>query len=211
MENIIERLAWRYACKRFDPNEKLSSDQIAQLKEAFNLTATSFGLQPIKMMVIENADLKKELQAHAFHQAQITTCSHLLVICIEKEFGSAQIDAKFDLEKSTRGTSEEIVGKFRGQLKDMFAKKSEDQIRKESMYQAYIALGNLMTVCAVLGIDSCPMEGFIPNEFDKTLGLHERGLSSVLLLPVGKRSADDAMQHLKKIRKPLTETVIDID
>lgn len=209
--NIIQSLEWRYACKKFDKTKKLTDNQVNTLKEAFRLTATSFGLQPLKMLVIENSILKNKLLPHAFNQHQISTCSHLLVLCIDTEINGDTIDARFDLEKEIRGTTEEIVGGFRNQLKDMFANKSAKDIETSSIQQVYITLGNLMTVCAIEQIDSCPMEGFLSNKFDEELNLTDLNLKSVLLLPVGFRDDDDFMSSMKKVRKPIIESIIEID
>lgn len=209
--NIIESLEWRYACKKFDNSRKLSEQQVDALKSAFNLTATSYGLQPLKMLVIRSEELKKSIYPYAYYQPQVTTCSHLLVICIDTAFGVDSVRAKFDLEQQIRGTGEEIIGKFREQLVSVYQKKSKEQIERESVLQAYIALGNLMTVCAEMRIDSCPMEGFIPSRVDEALHLDDRNLRSVLLLPVGYRSDEDPTNGLKKVRKPMDETIIDLD
>ncbi len=208
--DIIKSLEWRYACKKFDINKKLNDSQIGILKEAFNLTATSFGLQPLKMLVINSQEIIDRLSPHAFHQKQITTCSHLLVLCIDTKIDGNTIDAKFDLEKEIRGTSEKIVGNFRNQLKDLFAKKSDDEIEKSSIHQAYITLGNLMTVCAIEQIDACPMEGFLPHKFDEELNLGDQNLKSILLLPVGFRDPKDLMSAMKKVRKPIANTIIEL-
>lgn len=210
-KNIIQSLTWRYACKKFDANRKLNKDQIAVLSKAFNLTATSFGLQPLKMLIVKGDELKSKLLPHAYFQPQITTCSHLLIICIDTAFDEHAIDAYFDLEKDVRGTSEEILGKFRNQLKTIFKNKDRQQIDTSSIYQAYISIGTLMTVCAEQRIDSCPMEGFNPVKFDEILELEEKDLRSVLLLPVGYRAEDDMMSSMKKVRKPLDQVIIEID
>ena len=210
-KNIIESLTWRYACKKFDANRKLNKDQIDVLSMAFNLTATSFGLQPLKMLIVKNDALKEALLPHAYFQPQITTCSHLLILCIDTAFDENSIDAYFDLEKDIRGTSEEIVGKFRNQLKTIYKKKDRQQIDTSAIYQAYISIGTLMTVCAEQQIDSCPMEGFNPVKFDEILELGKKNLRSVLLLPVGYRAEDDIMSSMKKVRKPLEQVIIEID
>ena len=209
--NIIDSLKWRYACKKFDASKKLSSDQVAILKHSFNLTATSYGLQPLKMRVIKGDALKNQLLPHAYFQSQVTTCSHLLVICIDTAFDEKSIDAYFELEKSIRGTSDEIVDKFRNQLKSIFKNKTREEIDNSSINQAYIKIGTLMTVCAEQRIDSCPMEGFNPVKVDAVLGLEQKQLRSVLLLPVGFRADDDIMNGMKKVRKPLEEVTIDLD
>ena len=208
---IIESLEWRYACKKFDSSRKLTEDQVVALKRAFNLTATSYGLQPLKMLVIRSEELKKDILPYAYYQPQVTTCSHLFVICIDTSFGVDSVRAKFDLEQEIRGTGEEIIGKFREQLMSIYRKKTKEEIERESVLQAYIALGNLMTVCAELRIDACPMEGFIPSKVDEVLHLSQSNLRSVLLLPVGYRSEEDPTNGLKKVRKPLEDTVIDLD
>lgn len=208
---IINDLEWRYACKKFDKERKLTQTQIELLKNAFNLTPTSFGLQPIKLFVVKEDKTKEALFPHTYYQQQTTTCSHLLGICIDTSFNQDSIDAYFDLEKRTRGTSEEVIGKFRKELKDLYSKWDPSKIEASSIFQAYIALGNLMTVCAHEKIDCCPMEGFIPAKVDEVLGLKNHNLRSVLLLPVGYRAKDDIMNNMKKVRKQLSEVIIEID
>ena len=134
-----------------------------------------------------------------------------MVLCIDTNISGDTIDARFDLEKEIRGTTEEIVGGFRNQLKDMFSKKSAKDIETSCIQQVYITLGNLMTVCAIEQIDSCPMEGFLPNKFDEELNLKDLNLKSILLLPVGFRADDDFMSSMKKVRKPIIESIIEID
>ena len=178
----IEKLEWRYATKKFDSKKKLSNTQVDILKYAFNLTATSYGLQPLKMLVISNKDTLNTLKPLAYNQPQITDCSHLLVICIKTDIDADYVDSRFDLEKEIRGTSEEIIADFRAFLKKTISGHSPEEIEKSTINQAYIALGNLMTVCAYEQIDSCPMEGFIPQKFDEELNLNEQNLKSILLL-----------------------------
>lgn len=208
--STIENLEWRYATKKFDGNKKLSNAQINILKKAFNLTATSYGLQPLKMLVISNDEIKKSLLPHAFNQEQIINCSHLLVICIKTDVDARYIDKRFDLEKEVRGTSEETIGGFRNFLKEEISNKDAQEIELAAKNQAYIALGNLMTVCAFEKIDSCPMEGFLPAEFDKVLNLSTENLKSALLLPVGFRAEDDFMSKLEKVRIPVEQSTIEI-
>ena len=207
----IEKLEWRYATKKFDATKKISNTQLDVLKQAFNLTATSYGLQPLKMLVISNKELLNKLKPLAFNQPQITDCSHLLVICIKTTIDADYVDSRFDLEKEIRGTSEEIISDFRAYLKKTISGHSPEEIEKSAINQAYIALGNLMTVCAYEQIDSCPMEGFIPKKFDEVLNLSEQNLKSILLLPVGFRADDDHMSQLKKVRSSIEESIISID
>ncbi|MEN8186258.1 MAG: NAD(P)H-dependent oxidoreductase [Bacteroidota bacterium] len=208
--SIIQSLEWRYACKKFDSEKKISESQIDTLKKAFNLTPTSFGLQPMKMLVTDSQELKDKIFPNAYFQEQIKTCSHLLILCIDTIVNTDTIDNYFDMEKEVRGTSEEIVGTFRKQLKDMYSNMSAEEIEMSSVYQTYIALGNLMTVCAAEKIDACPIEGFVPAKIDEILNLKEKNLRSVLMLPVGVRAEDDILNGMKKVRKPIENTVIDI-
>ena len=207
--DIVKSLEWRYACKKFDAQKMVSKAKLEILKEAFNLTATSFGLQPIRMLVIEDKALQKKLVEHSFGQEQVANASHLLVICILDYYTLEDIDDYFDLEKKIRGTSEKILKPYRDQLKSIYANKSTIEKQKSAINQAYIALGNLMTVCALEKIDSCPMEGFNAQKFDTLLKLRQKNLKSILLLPIGYRAKDDFMKTLKKVRKPLDQIVFD--
>lgn len=209
--NIIDSLEWRYACKKFDKNRKLNEVQVDVLKKAFNLSATSYGLQPLKMLIVQHDEIKEKLFPLSYYQEQVTTCSHILILCIDTAFGEKDVDAYFDLEKNIRGVSEDVVGKFRQQLKIIYNKKERKEIDTSAIYQAYIALGTLMTVCAEQQIDSCPMEGFDPEKVDELLGLKTKNLKSVLMLPVGYRAEDDVMRNMKKVRKPLKQVIIELD
>ena len=208
--NIIESLEWRYACKKFDENKTLTNSQIDTLEKAFNLTPTSFGLQPMKMIILKDQELKDKIFEQSYFQTQVKTCSHILVLCFDSIVNTTTIDDYFDMEKKVRGTTEEVVGTFRNQLKDMYNGMSAESIERSSIYQTYIALGNLMTVCAVEKIDACPIEGFIPAKVDEILGLKEKNLKSVLMLPVGIRAEDDIMIGMKKVRKPLDKIIIEM-
>lgn len=208
--SIIEQLNWRYATKKFDSSRSLSEDQIDTLKQAFNLTALSYGLQTLKLIVIKDKDIREGLVEVSFGQKQVVDASHLLVLCIKDNIDQEDVEDHFTTIKSIRNTSDAILDPFKEQLKntinDMPCSKKIDWATR----QAYIALGNLMTVCAIEEIDSCPMEGFLPDELDKKLNLKDHGLKSVLLLPVGFRAEDDLFATLKKVRKPISETVIEL-
>ena len=208
--NIIDSLQWRYACKKFDDSKIIPEEKITILKEAFNLTATSFGLQPIKLIIIKDKVLQQELVAHSFGQQQVGNASHLLVLCIENDTTLQDIDNHFDREKEIRNVSEETIASFRSYLKDSFANKSLEEKQRSAINQAYIVLGNLMTVCALEKIDACPMEGFIPEKYSEVLKLNNKNLTPTLLLPIGYRAKDDFMQTLKKVRKPLKEVIIEL-
>lgn len=208
--DILESLQWRYATKKFDSEFELNSEQLDILKESFNLTATSFGLQPIKLIVIKNKELRESLVSHAYGQRQVADASHLFVICIQKESSVEDVENYFKLVKEVRNTPDDILAPFKDYLTGTFEKTEQEELLRAAKSQAYIALGNLLTVCATQKIDSCPMEGFNPDKFDEVLNLDQHNLKSVLLLPVGKRAEDDYMAELKKVRKPLDSIILEM-
>lgn len=208
--DIIKQLKWRYATKKFDPTKKLSKNKIQILKEAFNLTATSFGLQTITMVVVEDRDIRKPLVGHSYNQNQVADASHLLVICVQNNIEDLDVNSYYQNIKDIRLTADEILEPYRKSLVNFMGDKTIEERQRWSLNQAYIALGNLMTVCAIEEIDSCPMEGFVPDAYDKHLGLDTINLKSVLLLPVGYRAQDDIFAGFKKVRKNVEESTIDI-
>jgi nitroreductase / dihydropteridine reductase len=208
--NTIKQLQWRYATKKFDSNKKLSANKLNILKQAFNLTATSFGLQTIKMVVVENTELRASLVAHAYNQKQVQEASHLLVICIQEDILEQDVVNYYNHIKAVRKTPETILKPYREDLIKMMAKMSVAERQRWSTNQAYIALGNLMTVCALEEIDACPMEGFMPEAFNKALQLNTLGLKSVLLLPVGYRDTNDMFAGFAKVRMPIEDYVLEI-
>jgi nitroreductase len=208
--NIIDHLKWRYATKKFNPNKVLSPNKIDILKQAFNLTATSFGLQTITMIMVSNKDIRKLLVEHTYNQKQVLEASHLLVICIQENITDDDVDRLFNTTQSIRNTPDHILDPYRTDLKNMMQKMTIEERQQWSINQAYIALGNLMTVCAVEGIDSCPMEGFSAEHYDRILDLKSKNLKSVLLLPVGYRADDDIFADFKKVRKTVAESTIEL-
>ncbi len=210
MKSSIQDLKWRYAVKKFDPTRKLTDEQIEVLKEAFCLTATSYGLQPISLVVVKNEDLQRQLVAHSFDQQQVAAASHVLVICIQQNIDQQYISDYYNLIKKVRGVGDDVLDPFKDALVADFSKKEVSEIQAWSRNQAYLAMGNLLTVCAVEKIDSCPMEGFDPEAYDKLLSLKERGLASVLVLPVGYRAEDDQFSSFKKVRKDTNDSIIEI-
>jgi len=207
---IIEQLNWRYATKKFDENKQLSTQDLQQLKEAFNLTATSYGLQPIKLVILSNKGLQKKLMEYSMHQSQVEQASHVLVFCIETKIDSEYIETYFKRIKDIRNTPEVITNPFKQFLIEDFGKKSQEDIEAWAVKQAYLAMGNLLTVCALRKIDACPMEGFIADKYDDILDLNSKNLKSVLIMPIGIRAEDDMFADLKKVRKPLLESIIEL-
>ncbi len=208
--DIIDRLKWRYATKKFNSEKILPKKELDQLKEAFNLTATSYGLQPVTLVILKDKKQREQLVPHSWNQTQVADASHLLIFCVEEKLSPAYIQKYFERVKTIRNTPDEILKPFEEFLLDSFEEQSSDEIRTWATNQAYLALGNLLTVCAATNIDACPMEGFNPTEYDRILGLKEKGLTSVLLLPVGYRDETDFMAKEKKVRKDMDDVIIEL-
>jgi nitroreductase/dihydropteridine reductase len=208
--NVIEKLQWRYATKKFDSERKLGQDSIDTLKKAFDLTATSYGLQPIKLVIVSDDAVKEQLLPHSWNQKQVVQASHVLVFCVETNVDESYIKGYFERVKNERNTPDEVLSPFRASLIKSFEKMTDEDKYVWASKQAYLAMGNLLTVCSMIDIDACPMEGFIPAKYDEILALKERGLSSVLAMPVGYRAEDDMFSTFKKVRKGVKESVIEM-
>lgn len=209
MNKMIENLNWRYACKKFDADKRISTDDLNTLLDALRLTPSSYGLQPWKFIVVENKDLREKLVPASWNQQQVKDASHLIVFAAPKKIDEAFIEDYVVSIAKTRGQDvSELDGMKKMMLNIAFWDESVQY--QWAKNQSYIALGNLMTVCADLRIDSCPMEGFKPAEYDKILGLGEMGLTSLVVCPVGYRALDDKYIDLAKVRKPLKDVVITI-
>jgi len=208
---IIKKLEWRYATKKFDPSKVLSEEKLTVLKQAFNLTATSYGLQPLRLLIISNHKIKKQLVAFSMDQPMVQDASHVLILCTETTVTSTFIKKHFNRVESIRNTPREILDPFETFLLESFSKKTPEDIELWMTKQAYLAMGNLLTVCALEDIDACPMEGFEPEKYDELLQLKEKGLRSVLVLAVGYRAKDDMFAGFKKVRRGVEDVVIHIN
>ena len=208
--DIIKALEWRYATKKFDSEAIIPEKTIELLKNAFNLTASSYGLQPVKMLIVSNKLTLSELVPLSSNQKQVGQASHLCVFCVETAIDEAYIRAFFERIKSINNTPDDILDSFRSSVISSFKTKSEDDIFKWGAKQAYLAMGNMLTVCATQDIDACPMEGFDPEQYDAYFKLNAQGLRSVLIMPIGYRAEDDMFSTMKKVRKPLADSIIEI-
>lgn len=208
--SVIDHLNWRYATKAFDINKKVAPEKLDVIKQAFNLTATSYGLQPIKLVIVSNKELQNQMVSAAMNQKQIEQASHVLVFCIQTHVDENFVTEYFNRVSLIRKTPKEVLKPFQDFLIDDFEKKSQEMIESWAVKQAYLAMGNLLTVCAIEGIDACPMEGFIPETCDNLLGLRDKGLKSVLLLPIGYRAEDDMFADFKKVRRHIADSIIEL-
>ncbi|WP_238752163.1 NAD(P)H-dependent oxidoreductase [Neolewinella maritima] len=207
---LLDALRWRYATKRFDPSKKVQQDDLRALLEAVNLSASSFGLQHYRIVVVEDPETKQALRAASYDQAQLTESSHVLVLAAKTDMTPAYVDDYMQRMADTRGLPVDQVQGFGEYIKGTLTDKSTDFIIAWNKRQAYTGLGTLLAAAAELRIDSCPMEGFQPEEYDRILGLTERGLTATVIAPIGYRAAEDATQTHKKVRLPLDEMVITV-
>ena len=208
--NIVKALKWRYAAKKFDPSRVIPNDIIEVIKESFNLTASSYGLQPVKLLIVSNKSILQELVPISSNQKQVGQASHLCIFCVYTNVDEAYIRTYFENIKSIRKTPDAVLNSFRESLISSFETKSPDEIFNWGAKQAYLALGNMLTVCATQEIDACPMEGFDPIAYDEYFKLNEQGLRSVLVMPIGFRAKVDMFADLKKVRKDLRDSIIEI-
>jgi len=204
--NVIENLEWRYATKKFS-KEKVSAEDLAKILEATNLSASSTGLQPYRVFVIENDALRKELAQGSFN-AQISESSHLLVFAAFDKVTADHISAYIAHIVSERDVPVEALADFKTALIGGILSRSDEENSAWAGRQAYIALGTALIATAELKIDSTPMEGFDATKFDALLGLQAKGLKSVVALAIGYRDQDnDHFAKLKKVRLPLADFV----
>lgn len=198
---LLEALQWRYATKVFDPNKKIPADTWDALEESLVLTPSSYGLQPWKFLVITASALRESLLPHAYRQRQVADCSHLVVMTVKSKICEADIDRFMHRIAEVRGgTPDALAGFKRLVLGDVVHGERGQWAREWAIRQAYIALGQFMAACALLGVDTCPMEGFVEEKFDEVLGLPEHGLTTAVLCPAGYRLETDRYAGLPKVR-----------
>lgn len=208
MKNIIDALEWRYAVKKFNENATLSKAQLDQVYKAFNLSASSYGLQPYKLVVIQDKALQERLMLHSYGQQQIKQASAVLVFCVRTDFNEAYIDDFFKTMATQRNVSASSLEGYKNFMKGSFANKSSEEILVWATKQTYLAMGNLLASCAALEIDACPMEGFNPQGYNQELNLEEKGLEAVLIMPIGQRASDDLTAGLTKVRQAPKDIII---
>ena len=202
---MIESLKWRYATKKLDTEKKVSDADIAVLKEAINLTPSSYGLQPYKVLDIQSAELREKLKTASFGQPQVTDASHLFVFVAGDDLTDAHVDAFIELTAKTQQISPDGLKGYGDFMKSVFGSRTPEQKHQWAARQAYIALGTLVNVAAEMGLDVSSMEGFDPAPYDEILQLKGTGYSTVVIAAIGYRSAGDEAQSRAKVRKPVDE------
>lgn len=210
MSTIINNLNWRYATKKYDASKKISSEDLEKIKEAVRLSASSYGLQPYKILIVENPELRAKIQPVAWGQSQIVDASHLIVFANETNFGDAGIDSFADNIVATRGIPAESIQGYVDFMKSKITTLPEETKNHWTSKQTYIALANLLSAAAELKIDATPMEGFEAEKVNEILGLDKLGLNTSLIATLGYRHEEDASQHFKKVRKSKEELFINL-
>jgi nitroreductase len=208
MNTFLENQNWRYATKKFDATKKITTEDLNTLKEAIRLSTSSYGLQPYKIIIVENPELRAQLQVAAYGQTQVVDASHLIVFANEMNFGEEGIVNFSKNMSETRGIPLESIQGYVEYMKSNIVNLSEETRNIWSAKQTYLALGNLLNVAAELKIDTTPMEGFVPAQVNEILGLDKLGLNATLLATLGYRHDEDATQHYKKVRKSNEELFI---
>lgn len=202
-QQLLEALRWRYATKVFDPTRRIPDTTWVALEEALLLSASSFGLQPYRFVVVNDPARRQQLLPHAWNQRQVLDASHFVVFAARTTVTEAEIDACVRRISEVRGVPVKQLAGYRGMMAGSLLNPDfASLIPHWTAHQAYLALGNLLTCAALLGVDACPIEGFDPPAFDRLLGLTEQGLRSVVCCALGYRAATDKHAHLPKVRLP---------
>jgi nitroreductase len=208
---LLEQLNWRYATKRFDPTRKISSGDWSALEDTLLLSPSSGGLQPWKFIVVSDPATREKLVPASSGQSQITDASHLVVFTIVTDFSEAEVNAHLERTAEVRGIEVESLSGFRSMLVGGLIHAMDPIARRAwAANQAFIALGNLLTSAALLGIDACPMGGFVPEHYDTILDLKSKGLAAVVVCTLGYRLAADPYASLPKVRFAKDDTFIRI-
>ncbi|MBA4031029.1 MAG: NAD(P)H-dependent oxidoreductase [Planctomyces sp.] len=200
-EQLRHALKWRYAVKRFDSHRKLPADVWQMLEETLVLTPSSFGLQPWRFYVITDMTVKSQLPAISWGQTQVRDASHVVVLAAKSELTAADVDHYLETTAAIRGiTTDSLAGLKNVILGSLAHPPGGMTLREWNIRQVYIALGNLMTAAAVLGVDTCPMEGIIPAKYDELIKCRDEGYETVVVCPLGYRAEDDKYAAVPKVR-----------
>ncbi len=205
---LLDALRWRYATKQFDPGRAIPADTWAALEQALVLTPSSYGLQPWKFLVIDDPALRAELRPHSWNQPQITDASHLVVFLARRTIEPGDLDRLIAATSEARDVPVDQLEFYRQMMqKDLVDGPRSAAIASWASDQVYIALGNFMTAAALLQVDTCPIEGFSPPDYDRLLGLEDSPYRSAVVCAAGYRDPADKYASLAKVRYPLGEVI----
>jgi nitroreductase len=206
--SLLEQLNWRYATKQFDPAKKIPADLWATLEKTLVLSPSSYGLQPYRFIIVEDPAVRAALKPHSWGQSQVTDASHYVVFARKLTITEQDIAAFLQLTAASRKIPVSALDGYRDMMVGDLVKGPRSKwVAEWAARQAYIALGNLLTSAALLGVDACPMEGLDPVQYDKILGLSAQGLSTVCTAALGYRATSDKYAGLAKVRYPASELI----
>jgi nitroreductase len=205
MSNYIENLNWRYATKQFDSTKKISNEDLEKLKEAIQLSASSYGLQPYKILIVEDTETREKLKEASWGQSQITDASQLIVFANMTDFDESLVDDYILNTSNTRNIDASNLKDYADLMKSQLNPLPKEMKAFWTAKQTYIALGNLLSAAADFKIDACPMEGFDAKKYNEILDLNSQNLNASVVATVGYRSEKDDTQHYKKVRKSKKE------
>ena len=212
MSELLQKLQWRYATKKMNPELTVPQEKVDRILEAIRLAPTSSGLQPFEILVVKNKAVREQIKAKAHGQGQITDGSHLLVFAAWDDYTPERINLMYDLNDSERNTRSETADNYRKMLLANYPARDPEVNFQHAAKQAYIGLGIALTAAAFEGVDSTPMEGFDPKAVDEILGLNARGLRSVVIMPLGYREeANDWLVNLKKVRRSNAHFITEVN
>lgn len=209
--SFIEQLNWRYATKRMVADKAVPQEKVNAIIEATRLSASSYGLQPYNLLVIQDKELLQKIQAIAYNQPQIGETSTLLVFAAWDKPTQERIDTFFNFIASERGIPVEALAGYKSMVEGKIGSLDEVSVFNWMAHQTYLALGTALAAAAIEQVDATPMEGFNPAALDELLGLSEKGLKSVVILPLGYRDeANDPLANAKKVRKSTEDFIVSL-
>jgi len=211
MKNIKEALNFRYATKKFDVNKKIDSETLESLLEVLRLSPSSYGLQPWKFILVKNEGMREKIKEVAYGQPQITDASDIIIFANKKNIDDKLVGEYMEFIAKEKNIDISNLDGFKNMINGSFMGKSNEELRGWAACQVYLAAGNLLTSCAVSGIDACPMEGFDRKKLDELLGLNALELESKMIVAIGYRSPIDEDATKKKVRFPKEEVFIEIN
>jgi len=209
LTKLIESLQWRYATKKFDASKKIDKKTWEALEQALILSPSSYGLQPWKFIVVENQEIKEALKANSWNQSQVADCSHHVVFVIKEKMDEAHITKFIEQTAKVRGVEAASMDGYKQMMIGDLVKGERSKVISEwAARQAYIALGNFMTAAALIGVDTCPLEGINPAKYDEILDLAGSGWKTVCACPAGYRAADDKYSQAPKVRFDAKDLIV---
>ena len=209
---LIDRLNWRYATKKMNPDKAVPEEKVERILEAVRLAPTSSGLQQFELIVVTNRQVREKIKAIAWNQEQVTDASHLIVFAAWDNYTAERINHMFDLVNDERGFRNDGWEAYRQMLLGTYPQRDAQTNFEHAARQAYVGLGIALTAAAFEEGDATPMEGFDPAALDEILDLRARGLRSVAIMPVGYRADEgDWLVNLKKVRRPVEQFISRVD